>query len=208
LPKSKNSDYPTRVLVVDDEPVILHTMSALLEASGHQVRTAPDGFAALKLLRETLPDLIISDLRMPHMSGFELLAIVRRRFPHIPVIAISGEYFAGEMPPGLLADLVLQKGGYTPGELFKMIRELVSGGHARPHLGKFVKAPLWIPRRDTGYIVATCPECLRSFPVDDAASGGELRKTQCPSCDVAVEYLVGASVLEMLQKKARLAKTG
>ena len=203
-----NADYPTRVLVVDDEPVILQTLGAILEGSGHQVRTAADGFIALKLLRETLPDLIISDLRMPGMSGFELLSIVRRRFPHIPVIAISGEYVMEGMPAGLLADVFLQKGGYTPDELFKKIRELLADGPVRPHLAKLTKAPLWIPRRDTGYIVATCPECLRSFPVDDSSTGAELRKTECPSCETPVEYLVDASVLQMLKKKAaRLPKT-
>ena len=41
-------------------------------------------------LRQSLPDMIISDLSMPNMSGFEFLSVVRRRFPHIPVIAISG----------------------------------------------------------------------------------------------------------------------
>lgn len=200
-----NPDYPARVLVVDDEPAILQTLSAILEAAGYQVRTAGDGFFALKLLRETPPDLIISDLRMPAMSGFELLAIVRRRFPHIPVIAISGEYVMDGMPAGLLADFFFQKGGYTPEELFKKIHELLTDGPVRPHLGKPTKAPLWIPRRDAGYIVATCPECLRSFPVDDSSTGAELRKTECPSCETPVEYLVDASILEMLQKKkARL----
>lgn len=48
---------------------------------GFSVRTAEDGFTALQILREVLPDIILSDLRMPGMSGFELLSIVRRRFP-------------------------------------------------------------------------------------------------------------------------------
>jgi predicted Zn finger-like uncharacterized protein len=202
---TKNNDFPTRVLVVDDEPVIITTMTAILQSAGHQVRTAPDGFAALKVLRETLPDVIISDLRMPGMSGFELLSIVRRRFPHIPVIAISGEYVAEGMPPGLLADAFYQKGGYTPEELFRKIHELVADGPVRPHLARLVKCPLWIPRRDAGYIVATCPECLRSFPVDDTSTGGELRTVECPSCGTTVEYLVDEAVLEALQRKqARL----
>lgn len=62
-------DFKTRVLVVDDEPVILETMAAILEGEGFVVRTAEDGFAALVTLRQTLPDIIISDLRMPNMSG-------------------------------------------------------------------------------------------------------------------------------------------
>jgi CheY-like chemotaxis protein len=194
-------DYPLRILVVDDEQVILSTMRALLETQQWQVRTAEDGFDALRVLRATAPDLIISDLRMPNMSGFEFLAVVRRRFPHIPVIAISGEFIVEHTPPGLLVDAFLQKGGYRPADLFAKIRELVAESPVRPHLAKCTKAPLWIPRRDAAYIVATCPECLRSFPVDDVSTGSELRTTECPSCGISVEFLVDAAVLSALEKK-------
>src|SRR5579875_1769737 len=103
------SNFQTRVLVVDDEPIILETMTAILRSEDFAVRTADNGFAALVTLRQTPPDIIISDLRMPEMSGFEFLSVVRRRFPHIPVIAVSGEYVAAGMPPGLLSDEFLQK---------------------------------------------------------------------------------------------------
>lgn len=198
-------NFQTRVLVVDDEPIILEAMSAILESEGFAVRTAEDGFAALVTLRETPPDLIISDLRMPNMSGFEFLSIARRRFPQIPVIAISGEYIAAGMPPGLLMDVFLQKGGYTQQQLFDTIRRLVADSPIRPHAPKPDKAPLWIPRRDAGYVVVVCTECLRSFPVDDTSTGTEIHKTECPSCGTHVEYLVDSAVLKMLeQKKNRL----
>jgi hypothetical protein len=137
---------------------------------------------------------------MPEMSGFEFLSIVRRRFPQIPVVVISGEYVPEGMIPGLLADVFLQKGGYTPGELFSEIRKLISQGPARAPLPKVPKAPLWIPRREVGYIVATCPECLRSFPVDNASSRTEVRTIECPACGTEVEYLVDAEVLERLRQ--------
>ncbi len=198
-------DFKTRVLVVDDEPIILETMSAILEGEGFAVRTAEDGFAALITLRQTPPDIIISDLRMPNMSGFELLSVVRRRFPHIPVIAISGEYVAAGMPPGLLMDVFLQKGGYTQQQLFDTIRSLVADSPIRPHAPKCDRAPLWIPRRDSGFIVATCPECLRSFPVEDSMAATDVQKTNCPSCGTVVDYLVDSAVLKILeQKKNRL----
>lgn len=195
--------FQTRVLVVDDEPVILQTMSAVLESDGFVVRVAQDGFAGLKVLRDTPPDIIISDLRMPNMSGFEFLSIVRRRFPHVPVIAISGEYISDGMPPGLLMDVFYQKGGYTQGELFATIRRLVSESPIRPHPAKCENAPLWIPRRNTDYIVAVCTECLRSFPVDDDSTGTEIRKAECPSCGTSVKYMVDSAVLKMLEEKRK-----
>ena len=62
---------------------------AQLEEQDYEVLCAEDGFEGLIALKRSLPDLIISDLRMPNMSGFEFLSIVRRRFSNIPVIAIS-----------------------------------------------------------------------------------------------------------------------
>ena len=78
----------SRILVVDDEPAMREMMSVMLTAEGYAVWE--DGFDALLHLRETALDLIISDLNMPNMSGFEFLSVVRRRFPEIPVVAISG----------------------------------------------------------------------------------------------------------------------
>src|SRR5690348_2499570 len=126
-------DY--RILVVDDDPAILETSARILRQRGYEVRTASDGFAALAELRRSLPDVIITDLRMPNMSGFELLSVVRRRFPQIPVIVISGE-FNGIAPDGLIADAVLNKGNYKPQELFSKIADLLRDSPLRPHISK------------------------------------------------------------------------
>jgi CheY-like chemotaxis protein len=109
--------FKCRVLIVDDEPLVLQASAAMVRSFGFTVRTAKDGFVALQMLRDVLPDIIISDLRMPNMSGFELLSIVRRRFPHIPTIGISGEFILASMPLGLLVDHFFQKGGYAPEQL-------------------------------------------------------------------------------------------
>ena len=92
-----------RVLLADDDPVVRKLISRYLVAAGYVIRTAVDGLDALGKLRAGLPDLIISDLNMPRMSGIELLEVVRKRFPQIPVIVISA-VAADEMPEEVVAD--------------------------------------------------------------------------------------------------------
>jgi CheY-like chemotaxis protein len=72
------------ILVVDDELSIRESLTLLLVSSGYDVSTINDGFAALLHLRQELPDLIVSDLNMSHMSGYELLSVVRRRARNVP----------------------------------------------------------------------------------------------------------------------------
>lgn len=83
----------TRVLLVDDHDLLRTSVRELLTESGHMVQFAEDGFAALLQIREEVPDIIISDLNTPAMSGVAFLSIVRRRFPHIRVIAMSAAVF-------------------------------------------------------------------------------------------------------------------
>jgi CheY-like chemotaxis protein len=76
----------------------------MLEIGGYEVLPAVDGLDGLHAFSMSLPDLIISDLNMARMSGFEFLAVVRERFPHIATVAVSGEYIAIRNPSGVLAD--------------------------------------------------------------------------------------------------------
>jgi CheY-like chemotaxis protein len=120
------AQFRFRILVVDDELSICETAGQILESEGYEVLTAADGLEALDALSKSLPDVIISDLNMPRMSGFEFLAIVRKRFPHIATIAMSGEYITSENPSGILADAFLQKGHYTIKELFQQVSRLLT----------------------------------------------------------------------------------
>ncbi len=192
--------FAYRVLVVDDDPRVLQVSRLILEAKGYEVRTASEGFEALVELRRSPPDVIISDLKMPNMSGFELLSVVRRRFPHIPVIAISGE-FNGDSPAGLIADAFFTKGEYAPEDLFRKIADLVAQSPLRPSSAKPDRTPVWIPRSDTGYFVLTCTDCLRSFSIPDDLPEGcsEVRSTTCTFCGATVRYL--ADVRTVAQKR-------
>jgi CheY-like chemotaxis protein len=72
--------------------------------------SSEDGFDALLQLERTVYAVIVSDLNMPRMSGFEFLSVVRRRFPNIPVIAVSGAFQSGEkVPGGVIADVFTAK---------------------------------------------------------------------------------------------------
>jgi len=82
-----------RILVVDDDESVREVFALMLRREDYDVDTAENGFDALLKLKEVvIPDVIISDLNMPKMSGFELLSVVRRRFPKISVIASRGAY--------------------------------------------------------------------------------------------------------------------
>src|ERR1700722_15768245 len=97
------------LLIVDDEPATRKLLSVIFGKMGHSVRTAKDGFTALQEIREAMPDVLLSDLHMPGMSGFELLSVVRRRLPGIYVIATSGAYSGDGVPFGIAADAFYEK---------------------------------------------------------------------------------------------------
>lgn len=89
-------DARQKVLVVDDDPLMRELMADFLEAVGFEVRTAQDGRAGLNALGECHFDIILSDFRMPGMSGIEMAAVVRQTDPVIPIILITGDAYALE----------------------------------------------------------------------------------------------------------------
>jgi two-component system KDP operon response regulator KdpE len=80
---------PSRVLVVDDEPAIRRFLRTSLGAHGYQVEEAADGQAALELLRRVPPDVLVLDLGLPDLDGFELLRRLRAGGSALPVIVLS-----------------------------------------------------------------------------------------------------------------------
>ena len=98
-------------------------MTIVFEEFGYSVRSAEDGHSALREIREQNPDILLSDLQMPGMSGRELLNNVRRLFPAIKVIATSGSYCGSEVPAGILADAFYPKGS-SVSTLLHILREL------------------------------------------------------------------------------------
>ncbi len=174
-----------RILIVDDEAALRDVGKLLLEAQGYEVLCAEDGFEGLAALKQALPDLIISDLQMPNMNGFEFLSVVRRRFPIIPVIVISGEFSGLSVPDSVLADAFFQKGDYKIPELFARICNLVHELPTRPKVGKPNQAAVWVTN-NKGTIAVTCSECLRTFPVTGVSKG--VNKAECDFCSCIVQF--------------------
>src|SRR5256885_8695233 len=139
------SGLKQRILVVDDDECIRLVYARLLQREGYEVATAENGFDALLQLKHFLPTVIISDLNMPKMSGFEFLSVVRRRFPHFSVIASSGAYARSAVPTGVLADAFYAKGQDDPETLINKAAALIqtSAAQATAHLD--ATAPAWIP---------------------------------------------------------------
>ena len=197
-----SESHEGKILVVDDEPNIREVLSALLTSAGYDVTTAKDGFDALLQLKRSLPDVVISDLNMPQMSGFELLSVVRRRFPQIMVIAMSGAYDGSKaVPAGVIADSFYAKSQDSPQVLIATLANLIRSSSAFEAASTHTKqsAPVWIPRngKDSNgipFIVITCTECLRSFPlhVREEVTANVL-ETACLFCPNTVRYIIDFS---------------
>jgi CheY-like chemotaxis protein len=82
-----------RILVVDDEPAQRFALRRILERAGHEVTDAGDGAAALRAVRESPPDLVVTDMMMPVMGGEELIRRLRLEpaTAGIPILAASGD---------------------------------------------------------------------------------------------------------------------
>jgi len=79
-----------RILVVDDEKGIRATLGGILGDEGYRALTAPTGLEALARIGEEVPDLVILDIWLPEMDGIEVLAEIKRQWPELPVVMISG----------------------------------------------------------------------------------------------------------------------
>lgn len=190
MPDVHQDPLPT-LLIVDDESSIRTAMSMVLTEIGYSVRSAQDGFSALVEIRKDVPDIILSDLNMPAMSGFELLLVVRSRFPAIRVIAMSGAFSGDDVPSGVAADAFYPKGGGVRC-LLKVI-----GGLAQPKRLPASQpansARLLVQRNGHNasgepYVLIDCPGYLRTFQQTVSDSLGPTREAHCVHCGNTVYY--------------------
>lgn len=110
-----------RVLVVDDEPDQRELLRRIFERAGHEVRAAGHGADALEIVRESPPDLVVTDMMMPVMGGAELIRRLRAdpATAAIPILAASGDI---ELAGG--ADAAMRK-PYSSGSLVDAANHLI-----------------------------------------------------------------------------------
>lgn len=202
-PVAKNT-----VLIVDDDEGVRTTVGMLLKTGGYELATAEDGFDALLQMKARIPEVIISDLNMPHMSGFEFLSVVRRRFPQVLVVAMSGAYGSGDaVPGGVIADAFYAKGECKPQALLAIVAGLLGSTSSPTAVHTRQSAPVWVPRngndaRGNPYIVLTCTECLRSFPQNvESEASAMVMVTPCLFCLNEVRYIIDFSLSVASPKK-------
>jgi CheY-like chemotaxis protein len=128
-----------RVLVVDDDPMVCMTIEILLERHSFQVTIADGGEAGLRALESEVFDLMIVDIFMPHMRGFESIRIFHERAPTVPLIAMSGYAFANlDSPAPDFLRMALELGAarclrkpFTPVALLSVVNECMAEAPSR-----------------------------------------------------------------------------
>jgi DNA-binding response OmpR family regulator len=102
-----------KILIADDEPNIVAAIEFLLRQRGHEVHTAADGGAALRIVESVVPDLVLLDVMMPQASGYEVCQTLRKHaeWRHIKIIMLSAKGRDVEVMKGLAmgADLYVTK---------------------------------------------------------------------------------------------------
>jgi two-component system, OmpR family, alkaline phosphatase synthesis response regulator PhoP len=117
-----------RILAVDDEPNIIRLIEVNLTRHGYQVETANNGVQALEKIRASRPDLVVSDVMMPEMDGFELLSSIRRdpALESLPVIMLTAKAGDKDVLGGYSrgADMYLTK-PFNPAELLAFVKRIL-----------------------------------------------------------------------------------
>ena len=147
------------VLVVDDEDGLRLLLRVAFETSGHVVHEAENGAEALEQVEREVPDLIVTDVMMPHMSGIELAERLQARVTPVPLIAISADrQKLAEVP----ADVKIEK-PFDPQELV-----------GRPH-ACWRRRGMRLPLRAKPETTATAVRSAEPYTTTPATTGGQRR---------------------------------
>jgi CheY-like chemotaxis protein len=132
-----------RVLVVDDDPMVCTTIEVCLTRRGFEVTVADGGEAGMRALEASDFDVMLIDVFMPHMRGFESVRMFHERRPHVPVVATSGYAFANaERAPDFLR-MTIELGAacclrkpFTQDALLTVVNQCITSPTASARLSK------------------------------------------------------------------------
>ncbi|HEY3678658.1 MAG TPA: response regulator [Bradyrhizobium sp.] len=133
-----------RVLVVDDDPMVCMAIEVCLQRQGFDVTIADGGEAGISALETAKFDVMLVDIFMPHMRGFESIRIFHERAPDIPLIAMSGYAFASvDAPSPDFLQMTLELGAtvclrkpFTPNALLVAVNECLAKPIANARLSQ------------------------------------------------------------------------
>jgi len=125
-----NTTHRATILVVDDEPLVADTLSAILARAGFKTHTAYDGVTALELANKFTPHLMISDVAMPEMNGVELAMTLLDEQPKCKVLLFSGHATS--------ADLV---NAFDAGHEFRLLSKPIHPTEMLKHITKTLDIP-------------------------------------------------------------------
>jgi len=118
-----------RILVIDDDQQLRDVMSRVLQRAGHTVFEAENGRAGMRSYREHGADLIITDIFMPERDGLETILQLRREFPGVKIVAVSGGDRTGRIDlreeARLFGALRTLHKPFAPGELVQVVAEVL-----------------------------------------------------------------------------------
>ncbi|MEV4420406.1 response regulator [Patulibacter sp. NPDC049589] len=180
---------PAQVLVVDDDPINRRLLASHLQREGHDVATANDGLEGWALLRERAFDVVLLDVLMPELDGYEVLARIRgdAGLRHLPVIMISSV----EETDSIVRCIELGADDYLPKPFSPvLLRARMTAGLSRKRLHDLEREYL----EQVGHVVAAAgaveagtfvPEALDGVAVREDALGGLARVFQHMAGEVA-----------------------
>jgi len=124
-----------RILVIDDDELVRDTLGIVLTRAGHSVLEVADAETGLDAYREEPFDVVVADIFMPGMNGLELIRLLRRDFPNVKIVAMSGHRPPGTPDPLVTAKRlgareILRK-PFTPPQLVRVVDELLPARAAR-----------------------------------------------------------------------------
>lgn len=178
------------ILIAEDDASVRTSFEQIFSMLGYSVRTVTNGLQALAALREEVPDILLSDLNMPGMSGYELLSIVNRRFPTVCAVAMSGAFPGDAIPSGLAADAYYEKGGGIPSLLRTLER-----AQAADRSGASASRIIWTQKINyeqcsPDSIMMACPECFRVSAQAVRGTPSMILDAKCIHCGGAIVFAV------------------